>query len=113
MVGRYQPSRGDFIHIDFMPQSGTEQAGRRPALVLSEQAFNVATGLVFACPVTNQVKGGAFEVPVPRGARLTGVILSEQLKSLDWITRNATFHSQADQATLENVTGRLQAIMKL
>ena len=111
MVGQYQPEQGDIIYLDFDPQTGTEQAGRRPALVLSERNFNIATGLVFVCPITNQIKGGAFEVALPRGAGVTGVILSEQLKSLDWIVRNAAFTAKVDQRTLDQVTGRIQAIM--
>jgi len=109
----YQPELGDFVYLDFTPQSGTEQAGRRPALVLSARDFNIATGLFFVCPVTNQVKGGAFEVPVPKGSKVTGVILSDQLKSFDWITRNATFHSKADQKTIDEVTGRILAILNI
>ena len=109
----YQPDRGDFVYLDFTPQSGTEQAGRRPALVLSPQQFNIATGLAFACPATNQVKGGPFEVPIPRGARVNGVILSDHLRSLDWIARNAEFHSRADEQTVLEVLARVEAILQI
>jgi mRNA interferase MazF len=111
VTNNYQPEIGDLIYLDFTPQSGTEQAGRRPALVLSAQNFNIATGLAFVCPITNQVKGGRFEVHLPPGAKITGVILSEHIKSLDWLSRNAEFHSRADQATVDQVLGRILAIM--
>ena len=109
----YQPDRGDFIFLDFSPQAGTEQAGRRPALVLSPLAYNVATGLAFLCPVTNQIKGGAFEVPIPPGAKVTGVVLSDHLRSVDWIARNADFHSQAPTDLVLEVLARIEAILAI
>ncbi|MFT3673358.1 type II toxin-antitoxin system PemK/MazF family toxin [Aestuariivirga sp.] len=109
----YQPERGDFIWLDFTPQAGTEQAGRRPALVLSPRAFNIATGLAFACPVTSQVKGGSFEVAIPRGAGLVGVVLSDHLRSLDWVERKADFISRAPEEVVVEVTARLEAILRL
>jgi mRNA interferase MazF len=111
--GVYQPERGDFIYLDFTPHAGTEQAGRRPALVLSPRDFNIATGMVYACPVTNQDKGSPFEVAVPRGAKITGVVISSQMRSLDWIERNATFHSKCPEATLLEVVGRIEAILSI
>jgi mRNA interferase MazF len=110
-VAAYQPDRGDFIFLNFTPQAGTEQAGRRPAIVLSPQRFNIGTGLLFACPITNQIKGSPFEVTVPRSAKLTGVILTDHLRSVDWIARNAEFHSKAPQEVLDEVLGRLEAIL--
>ncbi len=109
----YQPDRGDFVYLDFTPHAGTEQAGRRPALVLSPFAFNVGTGLMLACPITNQAKGGAFEVAVPRGAKITGVILSHQMRSLDWVVRNAEFRSKAPEATVLEVLARIEAILRI
>lgn len=111
--GIYQPDRGDFVYLDFTPEAGTEQAGRRPALVLSPFNFNVGTGLMFACPITNQVSGSGFEVTVPRGAKITGAILTHQLRSLDWIARNAEFHSKAPEATTLEVLARIEAIMEI
>ena len=108
---RYQPDRGDFVWLDFDPQAGTEQAGRRPALVLSPRAFNVAIGLAIACPVTNQVKGGRFEVPIPAGAGVTGIVLADQLRSLDWIVRKATFRSNAPRELIDEVLARVFAIL--
>ena len=109
----YQPERGDFIYLDFTPQAGTEQAGRRPALVLSPREFNIATGLAVVCPLTNTRTGGRFEVPVPRGARLTGVILAHQFRAIDWLARDASFHSKADEETLWEILGRIEAILAI
>ena len=109
----YQPDRGDLIYLDFTPNAGTEQGGRRPALVLSHKDFNIATGLILACPITNQIKGGSFEVPLPRGTRITGVVLSDQIRSLDWIARNADFHSKATNEVMWEVLGRIEAILNI
>ena len=111
--GVYQPERGDFVHLNFSPQTGTEQAGRRPALVLSSFDFNVATGLAFACPITNQAKGSAFEVQVPRGAQISGVILAHQVRTVDWLARSADFHSKAPEATVLEVLARIEAILQI
>lgn len=109
----YQPDRGDLIYLDFTPHAGTEQGGLRPALVLSRRDFNIATGLAFVCPITSKVKGGSFEVPLPRGAKLSGVILSDQIRSLDWIARDATFHGKATEDVICEVLGRIEAIMSI
>lgn len=77
------PSRGDLIWLDFDPQAGREQAGRRPAIVLSEFDFNELTGFAWVCPITNQTKNYAFEVALPEGLQINGVVLTDQLKSLD------------------------------
>jgi mRNA interferase MazF len=107
----YQPDRGDFIYLDFTPQAGTEQAGRRPALVLSTRDFNIATGLAVVCPLTNTKSESRFEVPLPRGTKLTGVVLSHQFRTIDWIARNAEFHSKANENLLWEVLGRIEAIL--
>lgn len=109
----YQPERGDFIYFDFDPQAGTEQAGRRPALVLSPRDFNIATGLAVVCPLTNTKTESRFEVPVPRGTKLTGVVLSHQFRSLDWLSRNASYHSKANEELLCEVLGRIEAILAI
>ena len=83
------PRRGDVVWISLYPQAGHEQSGRRPALVLSPQNYNGKTGLAVLCPVTNQVKGYPFEVLIPPELPVSGAILSDQVKSLDWRTRNA------------------------
>ena len=111
MKPTYQPERGDLIWLDFTPSSGTEQSGHRPALVLSAREFNIATGLAFVCPITSQGKGSAFEVPLPRGTGVTGFVLSDHLRSLDWISRNATFKAKVTQEVMREVLGRVEAIM--
>jgi len=111
MKPTYQPERGDLIWLDFTPSAGTEQSGHRPALVLSERDFNIATGLAFVCPITSKGKGSSFEVPLPRGAGITGYVLTDHLRSLDWISRNATFKAKIDQETMAEVIGRVEAIM--
>lgn len=111
MAGAYQPEKGDFAYLDFSPHSGTEQAGRRPALVLSPRTFNIATGLMFACPVTSQAKASSFEVPIPRGSSITGVVLSDQLRSLDWIARHAEFRGAAQQSVVDEVIARIEAVL--
>ena len=109
----YQPDRGDLIYLDFTPQAGTEQAGRRPALVLSPRDFNIATGLMAVCPVTNTQTGSRFEVPMPKAAKLSGVVLSHQFRTVDWIARKAVFHSKADDDLFHDVLGRIEAILRL
>lgn len=109
----YQPDRGDFVYLDFTPQAGREQANRRPALVLSPMAFNIATGLMLTCPITNQLKGSPFEVPLPLSGQLTGAVLSDQIRSLDWLARNVDFHSRAGEEVLQEVLARIEAILEL
>jgi len=87
--GKYIPQRGDIVWISLTPQAGHEQAGRRPALVLSPGAYNGKVGLAILCPITSQVKGYPFEVPVPAGLPIGGVVLADQVKSLDWRARKA------------------------
>ena len=85
----YVPKCGDVVWITLNPQAGHEQAGRRPAVVLSPKSYNSKTGLAILCPVTSQVKGYPFEVLLPEGLPVAGAILSDQVKSLDWRARNA------------------------
>jgi len=84
----YIPQRGDVVWINLNPQASHEQAGRRPAVVLSPAAYNGKTGLALFCPITNQEKGYPFEVPIPVGLPVSGVILADQVKSLDWKIRD-------------------------
>lgn len=87
----YVPRRGDVVWITVNPQAGHEQAGRRPAVVLSPATYNAKVGLALLCPVTTQVKGYPFEVVIPGGLPVGGAILSDQIKSLDWQARRAEF----------------------
>jgi mRNA interferase MazF len=86
---RYVPERGDVVWLSFDPQAGHEQAGRRPALVLSPSTYNRSSGLAVVVPITSHVKGYPFEVRLPAGLRVSGAILADQLKSVDWRARNA------------------------
>jgi mRNA interferase MazF len=109
----YVPERGDLAWLTLDPQAGHEQAGRRPVLILSPLAFNERTTLAFCCPVTSRVRGHVFEVPLPDGLRVTGVVLTEQLKSLSWTQRRAEFITRAPEAVLRSVSARLAAILAL
>ncbi len=104
------PKRGDAISIDLYPQAGREQAGRRPALVLSPRAYYDKVGLVIICPITRQAKGYPFEVDIPRGLQVDGVILSDHVKSLDWRTRNAQIICQLPEETVEDVVRKLNTL---
>src|SRR5216117_3659434 len=90
----YVPDRGDIIWLELDPQSGREQAGRRPCLVLSPALYNGKTGLAILCPITNQAKSYPFEVPLSDGITTTGVILADHIKSLDWQVRKAKFRER-------------------
>jgi mRNA interferase MazF len=102
MVMAYSPARGDVVWLAFDPQAGREQTGRRPALVISPQAYNDKAGLALVCPVTSQVKGYPFEVGLPAGLPVSGVVLADQVKSLDWQARRADFLCRLpDEVTAE------------
>lgn len=103
----YVPERGDIVWLTFTPQAGYEQAGRRPALVLSPRAYNGKVGLAIFCPITSQIKGYPFEVAIPQGLTVNGVILSDQVKSLDWKARNAEFVCKLPESSLTTVMKRL------
>lgn len=105
------PERGDAVWIDFDPQTGREQAGRRPAVVLSPAAYNGRVGLALLCPVTRQVKGYPFEVGIPDGLPVAGVILADQVKSLDWRRRNATLIAALPAGTVAAVLRRVNALL--
>jgi mRNA interferase MazF len=100
---RYVPARGDVVGITFNPQAGHGQAGRRPALVLSPSSYNRKVGLAILCPITSQVKGYPFEVAIGSGSKLGGVILSDQVKSLDWRIRKAEFICKLSRETTDEV----------
>ena len=105
------PRRGDLVWLDFTPQAGHEQAGRRPALILSPENYNRKTGLALACPITNQAKGYPFEVPLAAGLTITGVVLSDHVRSIDWRARRAERAGQAGADTLAEVAGKLTALI--
>ncbi len=107
----YCPRRGDVIWISFNPQAGHEQAGHRPALVLSPEPYNRKVGLVLACPLTSQVKGYPFEVVVPNGFKVSGAILSDQVKSLDWRVRQASLLCALPLETVQQVLNKLGTLL--
>ncbi|MDW0118127.1 type II toxin-antitoxin system PemK/MazF family toxin [Sporosarcina thermotolerans] len=94
------PNRGDLVYLNFSPQSGHEQRGRRPAIVLSPKSFNDLTGFSVVCPITTQQKGYPFEVEIPYGLAINGVILTDQVKSLDWRSRGLNIEGQAPEETI-------------
>lgn len=107
MVNHYVPKDGDVIIINFDPQKGHEQSGRRPALVLSPEEYNRKTGLAVVCPVTNQKKGYPFEVEIPDGLSVKGVIISDQIKNLDWRSKKAKFICRLDYSIVDEVVSKI------
>jgi len=108
----YVPRRGDVVWISLNPQAGHEQAGRRPALILSPTAYNDKVGLAILCPITRQIKGYPFEVLIPDGLAAKGVILADQVKSLDWRARRAEPMCRLPIQTVAEVLGKLGALLK-
>jgi mRNA interferase MazF len=107
----YIPERGDAVWITLDPQAGHEQAGRRPALVLSPSAYNGRVGLALFCPITSQVKGYPFEVLLPAGSPVTGVVGADQVKSLDWRVRKASRIGAVSEEVVAQVVQRLQTLL--
>ena len=107
----YIPGRGDIVWITFTPQAGHEQAGRRPAVVLSPSAYNAKVGLAIFCPITSQIKGYPFEVAIPEGLPISGVILSDQVKSLDWKVRQAEWICELPPASVSEVLDRIATLL--
>lgn len=108
----YIPDSGDIVWITFNPQAGHEEAGRRPALVLSPAAYNGKVGLAILCPITSQVKGYPFEVRIPEGLEISGVILSDQVKSLDWKARKAEFGCKLHNSAFNEVVQKLSTLIR-
>jgi len=107
----FVPEVGDLVWLTFEPHAGREQAGRRPALVLSPKAYNAKSGLVLVCPITSQVKGYPFEVAVTAGQGATGVVLADHLKSLDWRARHAERIGRCAAEVLDEVRARLAPLL--
>jgi mRNA interferase MazF len=108
-MAAYVPKQGDIIAITLDPQSGHEQKGRRPALVVSKELFNRSTGLAIVCPVTNTERDFPFHVPIPKNSKLTGFIMVEQVKSVDFRTRRAKRIDHSDDELLSEVLSILDA----
>jgi mRNA interferase MazF len=111
MVKPYIPARGDIVKLDFDPTLGREQAGYRPALIITEQQFNQATRLALACPITSKVKGFNLEVLLPDGLITTGVILTFQVKTIDWLERQVKYIESLPTEVMAEVTAKLQALI--
>jgi mRNA interferase MazF len=111
MAESYAPGRGDIVWIDFDPQAGHEQAGRRPALIISPRSYNQKVGLALLCPITSQRKGYPFETPLPEGLTVTGAVLADQIKSMEWRARRAEFCCSAPAVTTLDVIAKAQALL--
>jgi mRNA interferase MazF len=109
---RYIPDRGDLVWINFSPQQGHEQAGRRPAIVISPKRYNERLKLALFCPVTSKVKGYPFEVQLPEDTKVQGVVLCDQIKSLDWQARKIKFIEALPNDTLEEILSKAITLLE-
>lgn len=105
------PERGDVVWLEFNPQAGNEQAGHRPALVISPRSYNRKVGLALVCPITARLKGYPFEVELPHGLEAKGAILCDQLKSLDWRVRRAKRLGSVPDSVMQEVTARILVLV--
>lgn len=112
MTSLYIPAQGDIVWLQFNPQAGHEEAGRRPALVISPKEYNRKVGLALFCPVTSQVKGYPFEVLLPSGLAASGAVLSDQVKSLDWRVRKAKRLCTAPKEVVEEALGKILTLIR-
>ena len=108
----YVPDEGDIVWNNFTPTSGHEQAGTRPALVLSPKSYNTKAGLMLCCPITKQQKGYPFEVGLTGMREISGVVLADQLKSMDWQARNATYKGRVSSTIVADVLAKIQTLLK-
>lgn len=111
MPGGFVPDRGDLVWLQFDPQAGHEQARRRPALVLSPRSYNAASGLALFCPITSRIKGYPFEVLLPSECATQGVVLADQLKSLDWRIRRARLIGPAPGVVIDEVLAKAHSLL--
>ena len=108
----YIPSRGDIVWLQFAPQAGHEQSGRRPAVIVSPEAYNHRVGLCLCCPITSQVKGYPFEVELPAGMEVSGAVLCDQLKSLDWKARGASLIGNLPGRSMKEIQARIMPLIQ-
>jgi mRNA interferase MazF len=113
VVRSYVPDAGDLVWLTFDPQAGHEQRGRRPALILSPRAYNAKARLAIACPITSHAKGYPFEVALPDDSKVTGVVLADHVKNLDWNARRVQFAATAPAEVLTDVRERLRVLLGL
>ena len=111
MVKIYIPEKGDLVWLEFSPQSGHEQMGRRPAIIVSGSKFNLASGMCLACPITNTKRNNPFRIDISQNSQLTGFIMVDQVKSLDYKSRKVLFIEKANKETVNDVLGLLDAII--
>lgn len=109
----YIPNRGDIVWLSFNPQTGNEQSGHRPAIVLSPDTYNQKTGLALFCPITSRSKGYPFETVLPDGLQTKGAILSDHIKSLDWKSRNANFIEKIPESVVNDVFRKVSVLLKM
>jgi len=109
MVSGYIPEAGDIVWLHFDPQAGHEQAGHRPAVVISPSSYNGKTGLMLCCPMTTQIKGYPFEVLI--SDKRASAVLSDQIKSLDWVVRKASYKGKITLAELGEIIKKASALM--
>ena len=107
----YIPKRGDFIRLNFNPQAGHEQMGSRPALVVSHSAFNTKMGFVFVCPISTTKRRNPFYMPIPEAEKVMGVIMAEQLRSLDYRARKAVFIGKCPEELIQEVLMHIEPIL--
>jgi len=107
----YIPRRGDLVWISLNPQAGHEQAGRRPAIVLSPEAYNARVGLALFCPLTTRIKGYPWEVPIPEGLPISGAVLSDQVRSLDWRARSVVKIAVLPSPIVAEIIGKLGTLL--
>ena len=112
MIRDYIPERGDVVWINMHPQAGHKQAGRRPAIVLSPRSYNGKVGLALFCRITNQIKGYPFEVTIPQGLKVTGAVLSDQVKSLDWKIRDSEFYEKVPENVVLEILKKLSTLLR-
>lgn len=105
------PDRGDLVYVNFNPQSGHEQAGNRPGIILSPRAFNETTGFASVCPITNTIRGWGYEVQLPNGLAFQGVILTDQVKNLDWNARNIRVKGQAPEEIVYDCLAKIHTFL--
>lgn len=107
----YVPDRDDVVWMMFGPQAGHEQSGRRPAVVMSSSIYNAKTGMALCCPITSHVKGYPFEVLVPDGLKISGAILADHIRNIDWKTRRAEYICKITDKTMDEVAGKILSLL--
>ena len=111
MAPRYVPKRGEVVWLQFDPQAGHEQAGRRPAVIVSPREYNAKTGLALCCPITSRIKGYPFEVALSEDSEVSGVILADQVKSLDWRARRARKLWTLPEEALQELLAKIRVLV--